>query len=114
MEMVNITRSTHLAWDLQVAHGPWQRCQGLIGRDDFRDGQGLLIPRCRSIHTFFMKFPIDVIVLEENLIVAKVKKELEPYRLLIGPISGRYVLELPTGTILRSKTQEGDVLSIIE
>lgn len=56
---------------------------------------GLLIKTRFGIHTFFMKFPIDVYVLDKNLKVVKVKKNLKPNRMFFWNPKYNMVVELP-------------------
>lgn len=73
------------------------RIQGLLGRTTLPDGEGLLIDPCNNVHTFFMKFPIDVVFLDSSNVVVRVK-ELSPWRISPLVFSARRVLELPLGT----------------
>ncbi len=78
-----------------------------------RKGEGLWILPCEAIHTFFMKFDIDVLFLDKKRRVVKAVRRLRPWR-LAGSWRGRSVLELPAGTIEETGTQTGDVLEVIE
>lgn len=83
----------------------------MLGRKGLEHGGGLWIAPCESVHTFFMRFPIDLVYLDRKHIVRKVKDSVGPWR-LSGCISARSVLELPAGTIRESKTERGDALEI--
>ena len=52
--------------DCEVAEGFFSRFLGLMGRRALGASQGLLIPRCKSVHTWFMRFAIDVIFLTDR------------------------------------------------
>jgi uncharacterized membrane protein (UPF0127 family) len=71
-------------------------------------GHGLLLSPAGSIHTFFMRMPIDVLYLDRDGTVLRADRAVPPWRL--GPIvrRARTVLELPAGTIARTGTQPGD------
>ena len=61
LQVTNVTRGTVLATRLEAAHtGPTRR-KGLLGRDGLAAGEGLWIAPCESVHTFFMRFPIDLV-----------------------------------------------------
>ena len=62
------------------------------------------------LHTFFMKFPIDVLFLNEDWEVVELVEELKPYRYYRPKKKAMFVVELPEGSILKSKTEIGDVL----
>jgi hypothetical protein len=78
----------------------------------FRRGQGLWISPSRGVHTFAMRFPIDVVYLDRERFVVHVEEELKPWRLAAIRIQATSVLELPIGTIRESKTTLGDQVDI--
>ena len=59
-----------------VADRPWPRMRGLLGRASLPAGEGLLLRPAGSVHTFFMRFPIDVVFLDRELEVVGVAAEL--------------------------------------
>jgi uncharacterized membrane protein (UPF0127 family) len=83
---------------LRVARGIRERMRGLLGRDRLPPGEGLLIERCSSIHTFFMRFPLDVMFLDRELRVTKVLRNLGPWRLAGAPGSA-CVVETAAGAL---------------
>jgi uncharacterized protein len=72
------------------------RMRGLLGRSDLPQGEGVLLRPAGSIHTFFMRFPIDVVFLNEEHVVVKVVHRLQPWR-AAGVKGARSVLELAAG-----------------
>jgi len=83
---------------LEVADGIWSRFKGLQLRSHLPNGSGLLLVPCPSIHTFFMRFPIDVVLLDRQGKVVAVRRGVRPWR-VVFPVSGSYAtLELPAGT----------------
>lgn len=58
----------------------WKRAIGLMGRKDMPDNEGLLLSPCRSIHTFFMRFPIDLVWLDGAMNIVKVDRNVQPWR----------------------------------
>jgi uncharacterized membrane protein (UPF0127 family) len=71
----------------------WQRARGLGGRADMPRDEALLIPRCRSVHTFTMRFPLDLIWLDGRGRVVRVDLGVPPRRLR-SCFHARAVLEL--------------------
>ena len=69
--------------DAEVAETFAERLRGLIGRDGLAPGEGLLITRCNCIHTFFMRFPIDVAFLDRRGAVVKTVRNVRPWRLFV-------------------------------
>ncbi len=75
-------------------------------------GEGLYITQCRSIHTFFMRFSIDILFLDRERKVTKVISELKPFRVAFGTICTIGVLELPEGTVNKNQCEIGDLISL--
>ena len=67
----------------KVAKTLFARMKGLIGTKCLRPGEGMLILKCNSIHTFFMSFPIDATFLDRNGNVVKVVRNIRPWRLFV-------------------------------
>lgn len=111
LQVQNLSRGTVLAVRLEAAHTGPSRRKGLLGRAGLEPGEGLWISPCESVHTFFMKFPIDLVYLDRNHQVKKVRNDLGPWR-LSGCLAARSVLELPAGTIRESRTERGDAVEI--
>jgi uncharacterized membrane protein (UPF0127 family) len=95
----------------EVAENPWTRAVGLLGRKELPEGQGLWIRPCKSIHTFFMRFPIDVAYLAPDGTVVKTCSHLRAFRLSMGGRQAHSVLELPPGFLERADVKVGDRLS---
>jgi uncharacterized protein len=110
----NRTRTTYLATELTIARTHWTRFRGLMATDSsrFRRGQGLWISPSHGVHTFAMRFPIDVVYLDGARIVIHVEEEVKPWRLAAVRIQAASVLELPIGTIRESQTVLGDQVDI--
>ena len=83
-----------------IASGWWDRARGLLGRPALKSGQGLLISPCRSIHTFGMRYPIDVVFLDATGTVSKIIPNLKPAR-LCGSMAASNALELPASEAAR-------------
>ena len=78
-----------------VARSFLQRMRGLIGRKGLEKGTGMLILKCNCIHTFFMRFPIDAVFLDDNGKVLRKVRGIPPWKLWIwGGWRARMVLEL--------------------
>lgn len=112
-EIRNLTRDTSLGCDIQLAASSRERRTGLLHHDRLNAGQGLWITPCEGVHTFFMKFPIDVVYLDRRHRVRKVVTELRPWRISLCLLA-HSVLELPAGTALQTHTVGGDQLEVIE
>jgi len=110
-QALNITRGTVIASRLELAGTGESRRKGLLGRDRLAPGEGLWIAPCESVHTFFMRFAIDLVYLDRKYQVKKVRHAVAPWR-VSACFSAHSVLELPAGTIGISQTACGDTVLI--
>ncbi len=111
MVLVNATKKTVVSDNCHFANSVLKRMIGLLNRGQLGRGEGLLLDRCYGIHTFGMRFPIDVLFLDKDLRVIRAVKALPPYRTCVVKKSV-YVLEVPTGALDASRTTEGDQIQI--
>lgn len=110
--VLNQTRNTTVVSRGLVADTYWARFKGLMGQRDLDEGFGLLLKGESAIHTFGMRVAIDVVYLDKQGMVLLTAVAMPPLRL--GPLvrGTRNVLELPVGTLAKTKTQQGDRLEI--
>ena len=109
--MRNLTRNAILGEAVDVADTSEKRRTGLLKHTGLAPGEGLWIKPCESVHTFFMKFAIDLVYIDKKQKVRKARKAVPPWR-LSACLSAHSILELPAGTIERTGTQAGDELKI--
>ncbi len=102
-----------MAEKVRLADSFRARSQGLLGRAGLGSEEGLWIVPCGMIHTFFMRFPIDVVFLDRGLNVRRVVENLKPWRLSPWVFSAHSVLELPGG-FLQGSVRKGDQLEFKE
>jgi uncharacterized membrane protein (UPF0127 family) len=112
MRVTNSRNGNVLAEDCMVASSVVARAVGLLGRSSLPAGEGLLIRPCSGVHAFFMRFPIDVLLLDAGGRVLKAYAPLRPWRATALVRGAKQALELPAGTIARSDTQVNDSLLI--
>lgn len=81
--------------------------------DRLDEGAGLIIDPCSSIHTFWMRFPLDVLYMGRDSKVIRADEAMNPWR--IGPVftGSKWVIELPPGTISATGTAPGDTIEIV-
>jgi uncharacterized protein len=108
----NRTQSVSLGADIDVADTSAKRRTGLLRHSGLAPGEGLLIAPCEAVHTFGMKFPIDVVFLDKAKRVVKVSPHLRRSRIAFR-LRAAYVLELPAGTIAQTGTIKGDQLDLL-
>ena len=107
--MRNQTRDTVLGNSIDVADTSAKRRTGLLKHHGLEPGEGLWISPCESVHTFFMKFPIDLVYIDKQRKVRKVRNAVPAWR-VSACLVAESVLELPPGTAQRTGTLPGDVL----
>lgn len=110
--VLNVTRSVVLATRAQLALSGKLRARGLLGRPSLSEGEGLVIRPCMGVHSFGMKFAIDVAYVDRAGTVVCVLSPLVPGK--AGPVmcEARWVLELPEGVLARTGTVVGDRLQV--
>lgn len=107
--MLNRDRGTVVAEAADVADTSAKRRTGLLKHSRLDPGTGLWISPCEAVHSFGMKFAIDLVYLDRKKKVRKIRKEMVPRR-LSACLSAHSVLELPVGAIDASRTEPGDQL----
>ena len=112
MRVLNVTRQTCLATRMEVADSGPKRNKGLLGRDSLAPGEGLWIVPCEAVHTFAMRFPIDLVYLDRSRRIKKIRHAVPPWR-LSGCLTAHSIIELPPGTIRETQTQRGDTLEFL-
>lgn len=109
MAVRNLTKQTLLADRAGRAETPAQKNRGLLKHTSLEPGDGLWIKGTNAVHTFFMKFPIDLVYLNRRLEVVKVRHAVGAWR-LSWAMRANSVLELPAGMARQTRTEPGDQL----
>lgn len=109
---INQTRQTELGGRIEVADRGPSRAKGLLGRKQLDPGGGMWIVPCESVHTFFMQFAIDLVYLDRQNRIKKIRHAVPPWR-VSACLSAHSVIELPAGTVLRTKSQKGDSVEFV-
>lgn len=108
--IVNLTRGNTVCVG-EIADRPMSRMRGLIGRRGLPAGEGLLLRPAPSIHTAFMRFPVDALFLDRELRVLRVVERLRPWR-MASKRGARAVLEIAAGESARRGVRVGDRLEL--
>ncbi|MDF7826448.1 DUF192 domain-containing protein [Pontiellaceae bacterium B12227] len=106
--LINDGNVAILAEKVIPAESTAARMKGLLGRSGLEPGTAMLIRPCRSIHMWFMRFPIDAAFLDAELRVLKVSRNLKPWQLAFAPRKTASVLEAAEGAM--KNLQPGDSL----
>jgi uncharacterized membrane protein (UPF0127 family) len=85
--------------------------RGLLGRKPLAADEGLLLTPCSSVHTSFMRYPLDLVFLESDLTVLGIREHVKPWR-VAGWVGARSVLELRAGACGERGLRPGDKLAL--
>src|SRR5688500_11768019 len=103
----NLDTGAVVADKVAVADTRATRAVGLLKRSGLDPGEGLWIAPSRGVHTFWMRFAIDIVALDDRGVVIDQVSELRPWRIRLPRRGTAGVLELPTGTLAASGTALG-------
>lgn len=98
--------------NLEVADTMWSRNRGLLGRPSLPADQALLILNCNNIHTFFMRFAIDLIFLNSKMEVTRTVACVKPGRIVLSMLRSRHVIELSEGFLEKNPVKVGEKLHV--
>ncbi len=110
LKIVNVTRRAQIADRVQLAGVGRDRRKGLLGRTCQPSGEGLWIVPCEAVHTFGMQFPIDLVYLDRQKRIVKIRSNVGPWR-ISACMRAHSVIELPAGTVRDTNTITGDTLA---
>ena len=110
---LNQTRGTVLGEHIRVADTTLTRIVGLLGERGLPPGDGLLIDPSSGVHTWWMRFPIDVLVLDNDFSALALRHCMGPFRMTRLFFRAAAVLELPPGTLEATSTSVGDAIQFI-
>lgn len=108
----NKSKETFLSFRVTVADSVLSRLIGLLGKRSLKPDGGVWIVPANSIHTIGMLFPFDLVMIDKNFRVVRVKEMVRPFRIVWPKLRAESVIELPAHTIFRSRTEVGDELMI--
>jgi uncharacterized protein len=114
MRLINQTKNIILAEDVFLAKTPLGRIKGLLGRKVFLSDQAIILDPCNSVHTFFMRFPIDIIFVDKDYKIIQILPELKPNKISRIYWNSRRVIELPVGRLNLTDTQAQDQLQLLD
>jgi uncharacterized membrane protein (UPF0127 family) len=109
--LVNGRTSEVLADSLHGAFDSSSRRKGLLGRESMPEGEALIIAPTNAIHTWFMRFDIDVLFASKDGRIVKIRQSLRPWR-MFAALRGYAAIELPAGSLSARKTTAGDTLHL--
>ena len=108
--LYNVNKDNLVLENIKLANGFLQKFKGLMGQKSLHKSEGLMLLSCNSIHTCFMRFPIDVVFLNINHEVIAMKKGVRPWRMVNFVKKAYITLEMTEGTIEYKNIELGDLL----
>lgn len=114
MRLVNTNNGQIIAESIEPATTFFARLKGLMFRKQLSDSDGLYLHPCKTIHTFFMKFPIDVLYLDHQWRIVGMDEKLRP-----GTTGGKFpgavaVIELKSGSIRGKSIKKGQIVKLLK
>ncbi|MEZ4357798.1 MAG: DUF192 domain-containing protein [Eubacteriales bacterium] len=96
---------------VNIAQSVFSRFKGLIGKKGLLPGEGLIIKPCKQVHTFYMRFPLDILFVDKKMQILHIET-LEPGKVGKFVSKAHFVLEVPVGTANDFGIFTGDYLKI--
>ena len=109
----NLDTGAVVADKVAVADTRATRAVGLLSRSGLNPGEALWIVPSRGVHTWWMRFTIDVLALNESGVVVDRVPGLKPWRIRLPRRGTAGVLELPEGAIAATGTEIGHRIQLI-
>jgi uncharacterized protein len=110
--LVEVISNRLIAERVHIASSAYDRTLGLIGRKGLDASEAMWFPQCGAIHTWFMRFAIDVAFLDAQHRVVKLCSSVPPWRVVVAAQPSRFTVEMAQGTISRTALRTGDVLAL--
>jgi uncharacterized membrane protein (UPF0127 family) len=112
MKIINSRNNITIATNISLAKTFSERMRGLIGTKSLALEHALIISQCNSVHTCFMKYPIDVLFCDKNNVVVKMSEHLGKWKFTVPCYHAAYVIELPEQSIKKYDIRVGDGMLI--
>lgn len=109
LRVTNRRSGKQIATHAGIANTSELRRRGLLKHSSLDEGDGLWIAPCEAVHSFGMKFAIDVLYLNKQKKILKIRPNMVKSRISLC-LSAHSVLELPAGTVAKTGTAVGDEL----
>lgn len=114
LQLINKSKNNILVENLFLADSFWSRMKGLMGKKDLAENDGLLLVPCNSVHSMFMRFPIDLLFLDQNFTVIRIIERFKPWKATPIFRDCCQVVELKAGVALKKGVSIEDKLEIIK
>lgn len=116
MSLINKTRKTIVAEKIRFCKNNLTKTIGLMFHKKLKNKALVFIfkrEKIIPIHMLFVFYPIDVLFLDGNKKIVEIKENLKPFTFYMPKNKAKYILELPCGTVKKTKTTMGDAITLI-
>lgn len=113
IEIKNITKNKIIVDNGYMANTFLTRLKGLLGKREIEDNEGICIYPCKSVHTFFMQFPIDIVFIDRDNKIIHITENLRHYRISKYVKNAEYVIEIGGSKSKKKDIEVGDEIDII-
>lgn len=103
-----------VAGNVVAPKGWYGRTLGLLNRTSLEPNEGLWLDRCWGVHTVGMRFPIDVVFLDEDFRIVSIRPSVRAGCLAVAQANANHVVELPAGTCESFDLLCGDPMALVE
>ena len=114
MKVYNSTKNNLIAGDVKLANNFVTRSLGLLPKSSISEDEGLTIKPCCSVHTFFMRFPIDVLFVDRQNRIVALYENVGRNRVLPIHLNSFLVIELAAGQISRKNIEKYDIILCVK
>ena len=111
--LINQTTKETLADNVTRAKTFLDRIKGLMGKKDTPSNSAFWIPACPSIHTFFMKFALDIVFTDKSFKVTSVFHSVPSGKIILGGRKSFHVFELKAPKLKTHSIKKGDLLNVV-
>ena len=112
MKVYNVTRDQCLAGTAIMADSFFRRLRGLLGRSGLPSGWCMVLKPCRSIHTMFMRFSLDILFVDRQYRVVAMVSDMPPFRFTRSISQSYLVIEFPASFLKSTGTVPGDLIEL--
>jgi hypothetical protein len=110
--LVNQRTREIVATSVELAATRQARRRGLLGRNHLDASAAMMLVPCAAVHTAFMRFPIDIVVVDRQGFAVKIMADVRPWS-IVGALRGYAVIEMAAGTLRRHQVSPGDRLTLL-
>ncbi len=112
MMVKDLTKNRVLFEKVFISQTFFSRAKGLIGKKQMENNEAMWIKPCNGVHTYFMKFSLDVLFLDKNMQVCAIEKKVKPFRFSKIYFKAKSVLEINSGLSDEKQIKIGDYLYV--